>query len=99
MRLGCLGCLSVVVMTLLILALGGGGLWVWGNIQATPPLLPAGPSNADPAAVERRLAERGFHAGGRSTHVEPLVLSDPEVAAFLARHLEDAGLRLSPVHA
>lgn len=99
MRLGCLGCLSVVVMTLLILALGGGGLWVWGNIQATPPLLPAGPSNADPAAVERRLAERGFHAGGRSTRVEPLVLSDPEVAAFLARHLEDAGLRLSPVHA
>ncbi len=98
MKLGCLGCLSVLVVALSILALGGGALWVWGSAQATPPLLPASPLKADPAAVERRLGDLGFHSGGRATRVEPVVLSEPEVAAFLARYLEDAGLRLSPVH-
>jgi hypothetical protein len=99
MKLGCLGCLSVVVVIFSFLALGGGALWVWGSVQATPPLLPASPSKADPAAVERRMAELGLRAVGRSTRLEPLVFSEPEVAAFLARYLEDAGLRLSSVHA
>lgn len=98
MKLGCLGCLSVLVVVLSILAVGGGALWVWRSVRATPPLLPAGPSKADPAAVERRLAELGLRPGGQSTRLEPLVLSEAEVGAFLARHLEDAGLRLSPVH-
>ena len=98
MKLGCLACLSVLVVVLSILALGGGALWVWGSVQATPLLLPGGPLKADPMAVERRLAELGLRAGGRSTRVQALVLSEPEVAAFLARHLEDAGFRLSPVH-
>lgn len=98
MKLGCLGCLGAIVTSLLALAVGGGTVWVWGSIQATPPLLPAGRLNADSAAVERRLGDLGFRAGGRSTRMEPLVFSEPEVAAFLARYLEDAGLRLSPVH-
>jgi hypothetical protein len=97
MKLGCLCCLSVLVAVLWVLTLGGGALWVWSSIQAAPPLLPAGPSKADPAAIERQLAELKFRAGGQSTRVEPLVLGEPEVAAFLAGHLEDAGLRLSPV--
>src|SRR5713226_6841683 len=88
MKLGCFGCLSVFVVVLSILALGGGALWVWGRIQATPPLLRGGPSKADPTAVERRLAELWLRAAGRSTRVEPVVLSEPEIAAFLARHLE-----------
>jgi len=98
MRLGCLGCLSVLLVALLVLALGVGALLVWDNVQATPPLLPAHPSKADPAAVERRLAELGSRAGG-STRGEPLVFSEAEVATFLARYLDDSGLRLSSVHA
>lgn len=99
MKLGCLGCLTVLVMVLAILAGGGGTLWVWSSVRATPPLLSAGASKANPPAVERRLAELGSRAGGRSSRVERLVLSEPEVAAFLARYLEDAGLQISPVHA
>ncbi|MGH7373215.1 MAG: hypothetical protein ACREJY_03220 [Candidatus Rokuibacteriota bacterium] len=98
MKLGCLGCLTVLVVALLVLVLGVGALWVWDSVQASPHLLSARPSKADPAAVERRLAELGSRAGGRSSRGEPLVFSEPEVAAFLARHLDDAGLRLSPVH-
>jgi len=98
MKLGCLGCLSVLVVALLILALGVGALLVWDSVQAIPPLVPARPSKADPAAVERRLAELGSRAGDRLTRGEPLVLSEPEVDTFLARYLDDAGLRLSPVH-
>ncbi len=99
MKVGCVGCLSIIVLALSLLALSGGMLWVWGSIQAIPSLLPASPSKADAATVERRVAELAFRRGGRPTRMELLVFNESEVAVFLSRHLEDAGLRLSPVHA
>jgi hypothetical protein len=97
MRLGCLGCLGVIVGLLLLGGLVAGALWVWTGIQSTPPMLSASVAKADPAAVERKLAEIGLRASGRSTRSEPLVLGEPEVAALVSTHLADAGLVLSPV--
>ena len=54
-------------------------------------------AKADPAAVERKLAEIGLRGSGRSTRSEPVILGEPEVAALVSTHLADAGLGLSPV--
>lgn len=97
MRLGCLGCLGAIVGLLLLGGLVAGALWVWTGIQGTPPMLSASVAKADPAAVERKLAEIGLRASGRSTRSEPLVLGEPEVAALVSTHLADAGLVLSAV--
>lgn len=97
MRLGCLGCLGATLGLLILLVLAGAGLWTWTGLQSTPPLLPARPTNVDTGAVERRVAEIGLRGSGRSTRSEPLVFSEAEVAAFLSSHLDNAGLRLSPV--
>lgn len=99
MRLGCLGCLGTTLCLLGLLCLAGGVLWVWTGVQGVPPLLPASSSStrADLGAVERKLAEIGLRGRGRSTRSEPLVFSEPEVASFMADHLADAGLRMSPL--
>ena len=97
MRLGCLGCLGAIISLLLVGGLVAGALWVWTGLQGTPPVLSGSVAKADPATVERKLAEIGLRASGRSTRSEPLVLSEPEVAALVSTHLADAGLGLSPV--
>jgi len=97
MRLGCLGCLGAIVGLLLLCGLAGGVLWAWAGILGTPPLLPVSSAKADPGTVERKLAEIGLRSNGRSTRSQPLVFSEPEVAAFLSTYLADARLRLSPV--
>ena len=97
MRLGCLGCLGAIVGLLLLGGLVGGSLWVWTGIQGTPPLLSASAAKADPAVVERKLAEIGLRGRGRSTRSEPVVLGEAEVAALVSTYLSDAGLDLSPV--
>lgn len=97
MRLGCLGCLATIVAVLGLLCLVGGAVWIWTSVRAVPPLFPVSATKTDPAAIDRRVAEIGFRSSGRSTRSEPLVFSEPEVTAFVAHHLADAGLRMSPL--
>jgi len=97
MRLGCIGCLGAIVGLLLLGGLVAGALWVGAGIQGTPPMLSGSAAKADPAAVERKLAEIGLRDSGRSTRSEPVVLGESEVAALVSTHLADGGLGLSPV--
>lgn len=97
MKLGCLGCLGLTIVLLLILGAGGAGLWLWASIHGTPTLLPASAVRADPTAVHRRIAEIELRERGQSRRSDPLIFSEAEVAAWLARQLDDTGLRLTGV--
>lgn len=97
MRVGCLGCLGVLVVGLVVGALLAGGLWAWVAITRGPDLIPASPMRADPAAVGRRLAEVGLREDNRSTRGGPIGFSEAEAAAYLAQYLGEAGFRLSPI--
>ena len=46
---------------------------------------------------ESRVAEIGLREHGHSRLHEPLVFTEAEAAAWLARHLDDAGLRLTTI--
>ncbi len=91
MRLGCLGCLGTAIGLIVLLCLAGGALWTWNGFYGVPTLLPSTLNRADPALVERKLAEIGLRGSGRSARSEPVVLSETEV------HVADAGMRLATV--
>ena len=97
MRLGCLGCLGTAIGLIVLLCLAGGALWTWNGLYGVPALLPSTPNRADPALVERKLAEIGLRGSGRSARSEPLVLGEAEVTTLVSGHVADAGLRLAPV--
>jgi hypothetical protein len=97
MRLGCLGCLGTAIGLIAILCLAVGALWTWNGLYGVPALLPSTLNKADPALVERKLAEIGLRGSGRSARSEPLVLSEAEVTTLVSGHVADAGLRLAPV--
>lgn len=97
MRLGCLGCLGTAIGLIVLLCLAGGALWTWNGLYGVPALLPSAPNRADPALVERKIAEIGLRGSGRSGRSEPLILSEAEVATLVSGHVADAGLRLAPV--
>ena len=78
MRLGCLGCLGTAIGLIVLLCLAGGALWTWNGLYGVPALLPSTLSKADPALVERKLAEIGLRGSGRSARSESLVLSEAE---------------------
>ena len=98
MKLGCLGCLGVLILGVVLASLLAGILWAWVAIMREPDLIPSSPMRADPGAVGRRLAEVGLRESGRSARGEPLTFSEAEAAAFLAQYLGEAGIRLSPVN-
>lgn len=100
MKLGCLGCL-----TLLMLVAGAAGL-LWGGIQALrdPDIPLVSTTAADGVRAQQKIFEivrRGAQPGNKNTG--PVVLSERELNAFLSRHLgestelplTDIGLRLA----
>ena len=93
MRLGCLGCLGSLVASIAFAALVGGGLWACARVLDSPPLLPA---SAAPAGLDRKLSQFGLRNAGRAGP-ESIVLSEAEVSEAVSRHLDDAGLLISPL--
>lgn len=99
MRLGCLGCLTLLV----ILSLVGSTAWIVIRTLQEPEVPIASTTAADGVRAQQKIFEvvrRGAHRGDKNA--EPVVLSERELSAFLSRHLSeiaelpftDIGLRL-----
>ena len=84
LRLGCFGCLSVLIMVALVAALG------YGVVQAgrAPDFVGTPTTAADGQRAQQKIFEIVRRAGGGRPHT--VTLSDREVNAFLSRHLADA---------
>ena len=95
MKLGCFGCLLVVVV-LVVLVLTVGALFVSGNIFRSPDGHPVSFSRADGYAAQQKLYEVVIRQAGRSSRKDPISLTEREASAFLSRHLaESARIPLS----
>ena len=97
MRFGCLGCLAVIVVAVILLAFGLGMVFLSINIFGTPETRPVAFSKADGYSAQQKLYETLLRQSGRSSRRDPIVLTEREANAFLARHLEVAGVPLSPL--
>lgn len=87
MRLGCLGCLTVLI----VVALVAGSAW-FGFRMLQEPGFPVVPTTAaDGARAQQKIFELVRRGAGRSgTNGEPVILSERELNAFLSRHLAEA---------
>jgi len=97
-KLGCFGCLSLIVLILLVVMLGGGLLFLSTHIFTAPDLQSVSFSKADGYSAQQKLYELILRGAGRSSRADTIVLTEREVNAFLANHLDQsAGLPLSPL--
>ena len=97
MKLGCAGCLILIVALTFFAVLAGGFLFLSGNIFEEPHFEVLDWSRADASAARYKLSEIIQRDTGQSGRKDPIVLSEREINALLARHLsETAGLRFDP---
>jgi hypothetical protein len=87
MKLGCFGCLTLMVVILALLLVGVGVLFISGNLLGNPPVRPLSYSKADGYAAQQKLHEIALREAGRSTRKDPITLSEREASAFLSRRL------------
>ena len=100
MRLGCLGCLTVLIGVALV----AGSAWFGVRMLQEPAFPAVATTAADGVRAQQKIFEVVQRSAGRSkTNGEPIVLSERELSAFLSRHLaeaadvpfSDVGLRLA----
>ena len=97
MKLGCAGCLILIVALTFFAVLAGGFLFLSGNIFEEPHFEVLDWSRGDASAARYKLSEIIQRDTGQSGRKDPIVLSEREINALLARHLsETAGLRFDP---
>ena len=97
MKLGCSGCLILMVALTFFAVLAGGFFFLSGNIFEEPHFEVLDWSRADASAARYKLSEIIQRDTGQSGRKDPIVLSEREINALLARHLsETAGLRFDP---
>jgi len=98
MKLGCFGCLALIIVLLVLVAFLVGGVLLSVNIFSTPDIRPVPFSRGDGYSAQQKLYEVTLRQAGRSSRKDPIVLSEQEANAFLARHLaEGAGVPVSPL--
>ena len=97
MKLGCAGCLVLVVILTFIVALAGGFFFLSGNIFEEPHFETVDWSRADASSARATLREIILRDAGQSGRQDPVLLSEREINGLVARHLaEAAGLRFDP---
>jgi len=97
MKLGCAGCLILLVVLTFVVALIGGFFVLSGNIFEAPHFEALDWSRADVSAARSTLREIFLRDAGQSGRQDPILLSEREINALVARHLaETAGLRFDP---
>jgi hypothetical protein len=67
------------------------------NLLSAPQGRPVPFSKGDGYATQQKLFEVALRQSGRSSRRDPIVITEPEANAFLARHLDQAGVPLSPI--
>lgn len=99
MRLGCFGCLGLILLVLVVAVAIAGVVFLSGNILEPPEVRPSGRvTRADGYSAQQKLYEVVLRQSGRSARQDPVVLTEPEVNAFLSNHLaESVGLPLNPL--
>ena len=97
MKPGCVGCFILLVGLTFLAVLAGGFLFLTGNILEEPQREFLNWSPADASMARVKLSEILQRDTGQSGRQDPLVLTEREVTALVARHLaETAGLRFEP---
>jgi hypothetical protein len=97
MKAGCSGCLGVIVLLALIALVVGGAVGAGVRMLAKPDAATLPPTTA---ADGSRAQQKLFDLGRRARLAQPVVLSEAEVNALLARHLVEArGVRLNTMGA
>jgi len=97
MRLGCFGCLFLIVALLVMVVVVLGVVFLSTNLLSAPDVRPVPFSKSDGHAAQSKLYEVVLRQSGRSSRRDPIVISEREANAFLAHHLDQAGLPLSPI--
>ena len=97
MKLGCAGCLILGIGLLFLAVVAGGFIFLSGNIFEEPRFEQVEWLRADGASARSKLLEVVQRDLGHSTRQDPVLLSEREINALVARHLsETAGLRFDP---
>jgi len=97
MKLGCAGCLILLVVLTFLAALVGGFIFLSGNIFEEPHLEAVDWRRSDASGARSALQEIILRDAGQSGRQDPVLLSEREINALVARHLaETAGLRFDP---
>lgn len=93
MRLGCVGCLFLVLVLVGILIAGiAGGLLLSSAIFATPEgITPPDFTPQNAGAGEQKLAEILLRDRGFAQGKGPVVITQQELNGFLAHHLQESG--------
>lgn len=98
MKLGCIGCLLLIIVVLILLLVAGAILFLSSNIYGVPDRVETPFTRDDGLQAQQKLFEILRRQSGQSTRKDPVVLTDREVNAFLARHIEQTtGLQFSPL--
>lgn len=100
MRVGCFGCLLLLVILLVLLVAVLGVVFLSGNILDAPEVTVAPTarfSRADGYSAQQKLFELVRRSSGESGRRGPVILTEPEVNAFLANHLAEADLPFNPM--
>lgn len=97
MKLGCFGCLFMIVALLVIVVVILGGVFLSTNIFTAPEARPVPFTRNDGYSAQQKLFEVASRQSGRSSRHDPINLTDAEANAFLSKHLDQSGLPLSPI--
>ena len=98
MRFGCLGCFVLILILAVVLVGGATALFFAGSIFDIPTVPQAPYTASDGYRAQEKLFELILRDSGRSSRREPLLITERELNAFLARHLEEReGMPFSPL--
>jgi len=97
MKLGCAGCLILVIAVTFLAVMAGAFIFLSGNIFEELQFEVLDWSRSDASAARGKLHEIVQRDTGRSGRQDPIILSELEISALVARHAaETAGLRFEP---
>jgi hypothetical protein len=98
MRLGCIGCLLVLLALVIFGVAAAGAIFFSVNIFDEPEVQIQPFTTADGYRAQQKLYEIVLRDSERSGRADPIVFTERELNAFLSRHLIDAaGLSFSPI--